>query len=413
MGQKNAKSKFILYYHSFQQKILKYLKDWENEKGGTTLEKGYIIHPDWIKAWKGISNYDNIKTDYLDDSISESKIIKNNKQKYQNIENFEKEDKYEFNNICYISTDKFLPITEFYSLEYLENFVNEQAYKLLNIIIYQNNLEVENIKYILKKRMFIIFCETKNIIKIILFKEKENENENDILINLNFIFDNNKYYKNYAHFFEKYYSKDIYNFIIGIINTKKNEYIDEKTKRILFKVVYEEKKCNNNHLKTEKNNNIINNENENENENENKINEVNNNNNNNFNSNLYSINKQSENSLQENNINNFDIIKDLSLNEKKIENNISQLNTAISENVNNISSLSNDGEEINVHFQSGDNKINKTLSFNKNNIFGSVLNQYPDIKNNYNLFLVNGKNININSTFEQNKIKDGDNILIY
>ena len=98
---------------------------------------------------------------------------------------------------------------------------------------------------------------------------------------------------------------------------------------------------------------------------------------------------------------------------KKIENNISQLNTAISENVNNISSLSNDGEEINVHFQSGDNKINKTLSFNKNNIFGSVLNQYPDIKNNYNLFLVNGKNININSTFEQNKIKDGDNILIY
>jgi len=409
MGQKNAKSKFILYYHSFQQKILKYLKDWENEKGGTTLEKGYILHPDWIKAWKGISDYDNIKTDYLDDSISESKIIKNNKQKYQNIENFEKEDKYEFNNICYISTDKFLPITEFYSLEYLENFVNEQAYKLLNIIIYQNNLEVENIKYILKKRMFIIFCETKNIIKIILFKEKEkeNENENDILINLNFFFDNNKYYKNYAHFFEKYYSKDIYIFITGIINTKKNEYIDEKTKRILFKVVYEEKKCNINHLKTEKNNNIINNENE----NENKINEVNNNNNN-FNSNLYSINKQSENSLQENNINNFDIIKE-SLNEKKIENNISQLNTAISENVNNISSLSNDGEEINVHFQSGDNKINKTLSFNKNNIFASVLNQYPDIKNNYNLFLVNGKNININSTFEQNKIKDGDNILIY
>ena len=409
MGQKNAKSKFILYYHSFQQKILKYLKDWENEKGGTTLEKGYIIHPDWIKAWKGISNYDNIKTDYLDDSISESKIIKNNKQKYQNIENFEKDDKYDFNNICYVSTVNFLPITEFYSLEYLENFVNEQAYKLLNININQNKLNVENIKYILKKRMFIIFCETKNIIKIILFKEKENENENenDILINLNFFFDNNKYYKNYAHFFEKYYSKDIYNFITGIINTKKNEYIDEKTKRILFKVVYEEKKCNNNHLKTEKNNNIINNENE----NENKINEVNNNNN--FNSNLYSINKQSENSQHENNINNFDIIKDLSLNEKKIENNLSQLNTAISENVNNISSLSNDGEEINVHFQSGDNKINKTLSFNKNNNFASVLNQYPDIKDNYYLFLVNGKNININATFEQNNIKDGDNILIY
>ena len=409
MGQKNAKSKFILYYHSFQQKILKYLKDWENEKGGTTLEKGYILHPDWIKAWKGISNYDNIKTDYLDDSISESKIIKNNKQKYQNIENFEKDDKYDFNNICYVSTVNFLPITEFYSLEYLENFVNEQAYKLLNININQNKLNVENIKYILKKRMFIIFCETKNIIKIILFKEKENENENenDILINLNFFFDNNKYYKNYAHFFEKYYSKDIYNFITGIINTKKNEYIDEKTKRILFKVVYEEKKCNNNHLKTEKNNNIINNENE----NENKINEVNNNNN--FNSNLYSINKQSENSQHENNINNFDIIKDLSLNEKKIENNLSQLNTAISENVNNISSLSNDGEEINVHFQSGDNKINKTLSFNKNNNFASVLNQYPDIKDNYYLFLVNGKNININATFEQNNIKDGDNILIY
>ena len=408
MGQKNAKSKFILYYHSFQQKILKYLKDWENEKGGTTLEKGYILHPDWIKEWKSKSDYDNIKT-YLDDSISESKIIKNNKQKYQNIENFEKDDKYDFNNICYVSTVNFLPITEFYSLEYLENFVNEQAYKLLNININQNKLKVENIKYILKKRMFIIFCETKNIIKIILFKEKkkENENENDILINLNFIFDNNKYYKNYAHFFEKYYSKDIYNFITGIINTNKNEYLDEKTKRILFKVVYEEKKCNINHLKTEKNNNIINNENE----NENKINEVNNNNN--FNSNLYSINKQSENSQHENNINNFDIIKDLSLNEKKIENNLSQLNTAISENVNNISSLSNDGEEINVHFQSGDNKINKTLSFNKNNNFASVLNQYPDIKDNYYLFLVNGKNININATFEQNNIKDGDNILIY
>ena len=297
MGQQNPKYQFILNYYDFQKKIQKYLSEWEKEKGGK-LKKGYIIHPDWIKEWKRISNYNNIKTKYLDKYNSESKFLflKKDNQKYQKIENLEKESDYDFNLICYVPTVDFLPITQFFSLEYLENIINEETYKLLDINII--NLQVKDIKYILKKRMFIIFDEAENIIKIILKKE----NENDILINLNFIFDNKDSYKKYSHFFENKYSIEIYNFIEDIINTKKKEY--------------------------------------------------------------------------------------------------------------NVSHLP-DEEEINVHFQSEDQKINKTIHCNKNDIFISVLGQFPDIKDNYNKFIVNGKNININSTFNQNNIKDGDNILIY
>ena len=323
MGQQNPKYQFILNYYDFQKKIQKYLSDWEKEKGGK-LEKGYIIHPDWIKEWKRISNYNNIKTKYLDKYNSESKFLflKKDNQKYKKIENLEKESDYDFNLICYVPTVDFLPTTQFFSLEYLENIVNEETYKLLDINII--NLQVKDIKYILKKRMFIILDEAENIIKIILKKE----NENDILINLNFIFDNKDSYKKYSHFFENKYSKEIYNFIEDIINTKKKEYLDKKN--IHFKIEYEEKKYINN--------------------------------------------------------------------EKKIEKNVSPLP---------------DEEEINVHFQSEDQKINKTIHCNKNDIFISVLGQFPDIKDNYNKFIVNGKNININSTFNQNNIKDGDNILIY
>ena len=55
-------------------------------------------------------------------------------------------------------------------------------------------------------------------------------------------------------------------------------------------------------------------------------------------------------------------------------------------------------EQLNIFFLK---KLFRIIKFNHNK------------QNNYNLFLLNGKNININSTFEQNKIKDGDNILIY
>ena len=82
MGQKitNPKSRLFLHYYVFQKTINQYLTDWKDKSDSFRIKNGYIIDPDWIKEWKRLVDYDNIKINYLDCfNITSTKI--NHEQK--------------------------------------------------------------------------------------------------------------------------------------------------------------------------------------------------------------------------------------------------------------------------------------------------------------------------------------------
>ena len=385
MGQKQTK--LFLHYYEFQKTIKEYLSDWNNKKDCNKLEKGYIIHPDWIKEWKSIINYNNLKNNlevqHHNINNIEEKIIK------QDIKLSNKEYKKTLINYIKINDLKYFPpfSDSFISLEYLQNFCDEETYKL-----FKTNVDVQEMEYIFKKRMLIIFCKIDSIIKIIMFHNKN-------IINLR-IFCNDK---NRFDVFKKYFkiknSDEIMNYITNKDIYNKKEYTSKENNITYYTLNYEEEKNNLNILNPQdiiKNRDI---------ENDINITNANNNNifnNNNFNINLNNGNNQSENSLQINNIN-------------KIENNnnnISQLNIEnieINKNENKFPLLPEDN--ITIYIKSSDGKINTSIDCKKNAHFSSIeeklYNKYPEIKDKY-LFLGNGGKINRNQT-----IKDETNIMMY
>ena len=138
MGAKNAKNKIeqVIYYYVFQKRMNKYLNDWKNRKDKNIIKIGYLVHPEWIKVWKTITNYDTIKTAYLDYlKIEHSKIV-NNHKKIDSIKQYLKTTNKNFdNNLNYlIKNNPFISMINErnISLTYLENFINEKTYKALN-----------------------------------------------------------------------------------------------------------------------------------------------------------------------------------------------------------------------------------------------------------------------------------------
>ena len=127
----------------------------------------------------------------------------------------------DFNSINALNMDAendFPKIKEdFFSLEILKCFINEDAYKNIKEIYEQNKdkkiekIEIKEIKYIFRRQMLILFSIFDKIIKIILF------NENKIkLININFNFDNEDIYYEYESFFHKNNSQQILNYLKSI-----------------------------------------------------------------------------------------------------------------------------------------------------------------------------------------------------
>ena len=331
MGQKQTK--LFLHYYEFQKTIKEYLSDWNNKKDCNKLEKGYIIHPDWIKEWKSIINYNNLKNNlevqHHNINNIEEKIIK------QDIKQSNKEYKKTLINYIKINDLKYFPpfSDSFISLEYLQNFCDEETYKL-----FKTNVDVQEMEYIFKKRMLIMF-HNKNIINLRIFCNDKNR------------FDVFKKYfkiKNSDEIMNYITNKDIYN---------KKEYTSKENNITYYTLNYEEEKNNLNILNPQdiiKNRDI---------ENDINITNANNNNifnNNNFNINLNNGNNQSENSLQINNIN-------------KIENNnnnISQLNIEnieINKNENKFPLLPEDN--ITIYIKSSDGKINTSIDCKKMLIF--------------------------------------------
>ena len=72
---------------------------------------------------------------------------------------------------------------------------------------------------------------------------------------------------------------------------------------------------------------------------------------------------------------------------------------------------------IAVHFQSTDQRVNFPmpcmLSDNFSKLEEKLYLKYPQLKNKNIYFIANGNKINRNLTLEQNRIKNGDHILIF
>ena len=86
------------------------------------------------------------------------------------------------------------------------------------------------------------------------------------------------------------------------------------------------------------------------------------------------------------------------------------------QNTNKTLSFLENNNVIAVQFNSGDNRINRAMACYKESFFKQIeqklYTEYPGIKDDISCFLVNGKPINRETTFEENQIKDGDSIII-
>lgn len=423
MGNKISfpKSNLILHYYIFQKTIHKYLKDWKDKKDGEYIQKGYIFHPNWIKEWKRIIKYEDLKTNFIKHFDIESNNFNEN-QKLLITEHLEPAIvDYEINLIYYTKSDEFFPISNiFLSLENLENFCDEETYNLFKT---NGEIEIETIEYIFKQKMLIIFCKT-NIIKIVMFELNNNNNiDNNKLINLKYICNNTNKYVYLRTYFEKNNSKQIINMLSKKDIFNKKKYISQnKAKKILYTIIYEEESNNNKMIINSesimtKTGDITNTPN--------KENEIKNNNNN-SNSQLNTLmnETQSSFSLLNDKENNFEDNQNLTLNDKNsnLEKNISEpepelgIKNAENENEQKTTDTLPEDDIIAIYLQSGDNTIKRPIACKKNNNFDKIeeklYKDFPNIKENIDYFLVNGKQINRKLTLEQNKINDGDYIII-
>ena len=258
MGTSNLKNNNIFKYYIFQKKFKKYLTGKIFEKERKIIKNGYLIPLDWIKEWKRKINY-NIISKNLDSLQIESTKLKENqiniiKNIFQNnINNF---DNNMLNNI--IINNNFIINERILSEKFLESFVNEKTYKLLKI---DRKIGVEEIKYIFKQKMMILFLENYNMIKI-LFSYDDPMIKKIKLINITFIIDYLDVYYALQKQFRDETSDNILIYLskkINIISQPKYKYFDKTINKYTFTAINEEKNIINNFENNKiKNPNMIN-----------------------------------------------------------------------------------------------------------------------------------------------------------
>ena len=258
MGTSNLKNNNIFKYYIFQKKFKKYLTGKIFEKERKIIKNGYLIPLDWIKEWKRKINY-NIISKKLDSLQIESTKLKENqinviKNIFQN--NINIFDNNMLNNI--IINNNFIINERILSENFLESFVNEKTYKLLKI---DRKIGVEEIKYIFKQKMMILFLENYNMIKI-LFSYDDPMIKEIKLINITFIIDYLDVYYALQKQFRDETSDNILIYLskkINIISQPKYKYFDKTINKYTFTAINEEKNIINNFENNKiKNPNMIN-----------------------------------------------------------------------------------------------------------------------------------------------------------
>ena len=175
MGQKNPKAKLVVNYYIFQKRIEQNLTNWKNQNDGNSLQKGYLIHPDWMKKLKNNLKYEKLKKSL--DNIPYSNFTE--EQVHQLVKLIELDVKdIDINAMSLSGDNDFSNFSEKYiSLEILKNFINGQSFKNLKNIYKKDikTIKMEEIKYIFKQKMLILFFENNKIIKVILYNENKNK----------------------------------------------------------------------------------------------------------------------------------------------------------------------------------------------------------------------------------------------
>ncbi len=128
MGQsQNSQTLTIVNYYILQNQIQQYLTKTalKDKKDQFLIKKGYLLNPDWVKQWKILINYDNLK--FL---LNEFKIKSINFVDEQELLVNEFITK-PTESIDIRSINHFSEILKFedtfISLETLENFINQES----------------------------------------------------------------------------------------------------------------------------------------------------------------------------------------------------------------------------------------------------------------------------------------------
>ena len=258
MGTSNLKNNNIFKYYIFQKKFKKYLTGKIFEKERKIIKNGYLIPLDWIKEWKRKVNYNKISKELDSLHIESTKLKENQINEIKNIfqNNINNFDDNMLNNI--IINNNFIINERILSEKFLESFVNEKTYKLLKI---DRKIGVEEIKYIFKQKMMILFLENYNMIKI-LFSYDDPMIKKIKLINITFIIDYLDVYYALQKQFRDETSDNILIYLskkINIISQPKYKYFDKTINKYTFTAINEEKNIINNFENNKiKNPNMIN-----------------------------------------------------------------------------------------------------------------------------------------------------------
>ena len=221
MGNFNFKSKHILYYYVFQKQIYKYLKDWNSMNDSYSISNGYFINPEWIEDWKRRINYNSIKTSYLDHfnidslNLNQEQILLIKQHLDSNIVDFNQD------FTCLVKNTDFSAINEnFITLDYLQNFVDQETFTELNI---NGKTKIEYVEYIFKKKMLFLFFQFNSTIKIILYDEKTQK-----LRNIKYIANFPNCYYFYRDLIAKQNSDQILQYFNSIQILNKPRFVDNR-----------------------------------------------------------------------------------------------------------------------------------------------------------------------------------------
>ena len=424
MGSGNAKSAQILYYYVFQKYIRKYLtSEYSNYRENTKLKFGYLIHPQWIKEWKRRINYNTMKSNILDHLNIESTVLNENQENlinyYLEKNNIDIDENLSFEILN--KSDYILLNERIISEKFLENFVDAKTFNEFNL---NKNVIAEEVKYIFKNKMLILFFQKYNTIKLLLYSVRLDNIEYK-LINITLSF---KYLNEYLLFlndFEKNSSDNIlvYLYGIGIFGHPKIDVYNEQARGSIYQTYqlinenYKDLTFSRNLQKSKtsksrspspmKIRSNINN-----------INSISNN--------IVFNNFRKDNSenYSNDNINNSE--DELNIKISQLENLLSQERKKNKELIIKISNLENNFKSKNSQEYILNQRIKelerelislKEKVKEENNSFELVPGEklyesYPDLKNYDNYFWVNGKKIKRFLTLEENNINDGDRIML-
>lgn len=391
MGQKqNLSTKLVINYSLFQKKIEKYLTNWKNHKSENIIKKGYLIDPNWIKKWKQLLEYDEKIKLYLDEFKIESTNMTNIQQTLidQFIEPIT--NAVDIKKINIDEDNYLLQFQEYYiSLEVLQNLMDEDTYnilyninnnELINIFIKNDNIKKQEVEYIFKQKILIIFFEEHKIIKLIYYYQEKNK-----IINLKFLFDDINNYYEFQNVLRKNSTK-IVDFInsIDIPNLNKNQVNFIKFNNKFLSLLYEDEDENINITPNRDNKNEI------------------------LHCNTMACGKNAVNNLLNNDyketkgkkVDNdyIDKIKKAETLKEKDFNDLIEAKKLLSVNV--ITAKGN--------LRSYNCLYNMTFNKFKENI----IKEFPEYKNANIYFTANGKKIDTSATFRENNIKDGDAIML-